>query len=685
MTQPTPYRRGYDFSDAGGAQPPGGPLDGELDALARTTREILRNLALLQRDDTGLRNGIVGIDALDNRVLGLLSGGTFSIAGTWTTATAYVAGAFFSDDEAIYLTMEAHTSTSIVSDLAAGLIVKVLQNEQGERLRDDFTGDGVQTAFTLSQSPARPSDVEVYVEGLLVSADDYAQTGTTVTFDVAPGNGDAISIFSITWATTPPIQTLVDAVGDRNAEITASTQFLEDVDGAGGAELIGLGNTNVSVVVPYTPQQENATVNGIANDYTAIHAAKVSAWAAGLRTLNFPDGVYAYGTKLELAKDHWGAQPLGENARLKFTGAGVAASLLGPTVDATYGCYKGKLGGENAFIIEGNAACTRLLEIDNYHHGFVNVDLKEGQLGVYIFDSINNASSAGAVLTHFKVRISQGNDGTFTTKPATGFYASEMYACKCELIIEHCGGGGNFGIYITNSAANRFYGTSEANATGGVLIASDSYRNTFDNFFCEENGTGFDFDVRGTYNRFLLCSAVSNSGSEISGDYNQVIGGEWKNLTITSAAAYTVLDGVNLLGTFTDNSTTTTIRNCRLEGVPIPDYAPVTGGALSLGTNISNYALTDSTYQAPAYFRLPNGLGEVLGTFAATGAISIGDTIATIPSGYRPAKRITFTGYNISTNAVMGITIDSSGNVVTRTAIANGNVFGFGSPQFPRA
>ncbi len=237
MTQPTPYRRGYDFSDAGGAQPPGGPLDNELDALARTTRDILRNMALLQRDDTALRNGIVGIDALDSRVLGLISGGTFSIAGAWATATSYPAGAFLTDDGAIYLVMEAHTSTSIVDDLAAGRIAKALQNEQGSRLRDDFTGNAVQTAFSLSQSPARPSDVEVYADGSLVPPGDYVQTGATVTFDVAPANGVAISIFSITWATAPPIQTLVDAVGDRNLEISAASQFLGEV-GIGGAALI---------------------------------------------------------------------------------------------------------------------------------------------------------------------------------------------------------------------------------------------------------------------------------------------------------------------------------------------------------------------------------------------------------------------------------------------------------------
>lgn len=237
MTQPTPYRRGYDFSDAGGAQPPGGPLDGELNNLALTTSQILRNLALLQRDDTGLRNGIVGIDALDSRVLGLISGGTFSIEGTWQTATAYPAGAFLTDDGAIYLVMEAHTSTSIVDDLAAGRIAKALQNEQGTRLRDDFIGNAVQTAYALSQTPARPSDVEVYVNGALVPPDEYIQTGATVTFDVAPANGAKISIFSITWATAPPIQTLVDAVGDRNTEISAATQFLDEV-GIGGAALV---------------------------------------------------------------------------------------------------------------------------------------------------------------------------------------------------------------------------------------------------------------------------------------------------------------------------------------------------------------------------------------------------------------------------------------------------------------
>ena len=293
MSQPKPYRRKYDFSDAGGAQPPGGPLDGELDDVGLTLSQVLRNLALIQRDDTALRNGIVGIDALDSRVLGLISGGTFSIAGTWATATVYPAGAFFSDDEAIYLTMEVHTSTSIVDDLAAGYIVKVLQNEQGTRLRDDFTGNGVQTAFTLTQSPARPSDVEVYVEGLLVPSDDYAQTGATVTFDVAPTNGDVISIFSITWATTPPIQTLIDAVGDRNAEISAATQFIEDVGLSGGSALVGTSRDNTvekeltwaRAAAPASINEFYDATNGAAAERMALEGALASGREVSFRGL----------------------------------------------------------------------------------------------------------------------------------------------------------------------------------------------------------------------------------------------------------------------------------------------------------------------------------------------------------------------------------------------------------------
>lgn len=477
----------------------------------------------------------------------------------------------------------------------------------------------------------------------------------------------------------------VDNTSDADKPISTATQTALDAFGLPtGVTMVGIGQTTLATITPPTPQASGAVANGIVNDYTALVAARDACWANNLATLAVPDGVYAIGSTLELAKDHWACIPMGENASFKHTGSGVAISLSGPSDDPSVGTYRGTLGGDKPFVIEGNANTTRLLDIDNFHQGSVNVDLKNGQVGVYIHDSVGGAPNAGAVLTSFKVRVSQGNDGPFTTTPATGFYATKMYACRCDLLIEHCGGSGNFGVYIGTSAANVFYGTSEGNASGGVLISSDSYRNTFIGFFCEFNGTGYDWDIRGDHNRLINCTGVASAGSEISGDYNVLEGGKFEDLTITNAAAYTVLDGVDLIGSFTDNSTTTTIRNCRLDGTPIPDKAPRPGGALTMGTNIADYSLTDPSYQACAYWRLPDGVGQIAGTFNATGAISIGDTIATIPAGYRPAARVMFAAVNYSANSIIGLTIDSSGNVQTRTAISSGNVFGALCPPFAR-
>lgn len=68
MTQPTRYDRGYSFTDFSGTNPllqqPGPRIDAELDAIELTTDQICDNLALIQRDDGKLRNGIVTRDAL---------------------------------------------------------------------------------------------------------------------------------------------------------------------------------------------------------------------------------------------------------------------------------------------------------------------------------------------------------------------------------------------------------------------------------------------------------------------------------------------------------------------------------------------------------------------------------------------------------------------------------------------
>lgn len=470
----------------------------------------------------------------------------------------------------------------------------------------------------------------------------------------------------------------VDNTSDADKPISTATQTALDAFGLPtGATMVGVGQTTVATITPPTPQASGAVANGIVNDYAALVAARDAAWSANLKTMTWPDGVYRFGTTLELAKDHWTTAPLGDNVKLKYTGSAIAVSLDGETVHPVYGCYKGVFGAQYGFVIEGSATCTKLLEIANFYQGSINADLREGLMGLSVADNIGN--NVGAVLVDIKLRISQGNDGPFTTKPLVGMNAVKMFACQCDLTIEHCVDG----LKLIGSAANTFYGVVEGNTGSGINVDSGSYRNTFISVFCESN-VGRDWDIAGNSNILINCTGVDSGGNRITGDYTLIQGGKFEGLTIDASAAFTVLDGVEITGTFTDNSTTTTIRNCTLGGVVMTDKAPLTRAALTMGTNISDYSVSDPTFAACRGFRTPDGLGQISASLAAGAAIAIGDTIALVPAGFRPATRVMFAGVNVSTNAAVGLTLDSAGNLQTRTAIASGNVVGVLSPSFER-
>lgn len=129
MTQPTPYERGYSFTDfASGSpssQPPGVKLDAEYDAIAETLAGVRASLAAIQRDDGRLGNGSVGVDQLSDDARALLVSGSVSIRGAWLTLTAYLPGDLVSDNGVIYLVMVAHVADELTVDTAAGRIVSI--------------------------------------------------------------------------------------------------------------------------------------------------------------------------------------------------------------------------------------------------------------------------------------------------------------------------------------------------------------------------------------------------------------------------------------------------------------------------------------------------------------------------------------------------------------------------------
>lgn len=123
MAQPTPYTRQYDLENDASDNPlqpiPGAHLDQEFDAVKVTLDKTLENLALIQRDDGALTNGIVTVATLSADVKALMAAGE-QIEGPWLTATAYGVGDVVSQSSLAYFCLVAHTSGTFATDLAAG-------------------------------------------------------------------------------------------------------------------------------------------------------------------------------------------------------------------------------------------------------------------------------------------------------------------------------------------------------------------------------------------------------------------------------------------------------------------------------------------------------------------------------------------------------------------------------------
>lgn len=119
MSQPPAFNRSFSFTNFQAASPttppPGSALDGELNNAKRTLDAVLRNLALIQRDDGAIANASVGFDQLKTEVpLG------FNVPVVWTTATAYTANSStVFNGSGYYRCLVTHTSGTFATDLAA--------------------------------------------------------------------------------------------------------------------------------------------------------------------------------------------------------------------------------------------------------------------------------------------------------------------------------------------------------------------------------------------------------------------------------------------------------------------------------------------------------------------------------------------------------------------------------------
>lgn len=152
MAQPTTYLRQYNFENYQAASPsdplPGDEVDNEFNTVKQTLDEVLANLALIQRDDGELANGVVTRDSLSAEVtIG------FEAPTTWVTGTAYSEGDTVFTSSSFYICETDHTSGTFAVDLAASKWVLIA----------DFTGIALDIHGTTEVTiPANADEAIIY-------------------------------------------------------------------------------------------------------------------------------------------------------------------------------------------------------------------------------------------------------------------------------------------------------------------------------------------------------------------------------------------------------------------------------------------------------------------------------------------------------------------------------------------
>lgn len=166
--QPPPFVPNVDFTQeeadgvSGRSTVRTAPLDGLFAALQTTLDAILANLALLQRDDGALLDGITSIASLSSEVLDLIASGAFTVKGPWLTATPYAKGDIVSQGGVAYLCFIAHTSGTFATDLANGdwIAMTVTNTATGTSFSptSNIAATNVQAAIVEVDSELRPLD-----------------------------------------------------------------------------------------------------------------------------------------------------------------------------------------------------------------------------------------------------------------------------------------------------------------------------------------------------------------------------------------------------------------------------------------------------------------------------------------------------------------------------------------------
>jgi hypothetical protein len=255
----------------------------------------------------------------DGSSFGGNAGLTFNKTTTTLTTNNFVASSTANLGAVGNITITGGTANYVLSTNGSGVLSWVAQSSGGSTAItvDNFTGNGVQTTFTLSTTPTSINQVSVNYNGTSLLRSSYSLSSANVTFGSAPANGSLLEI------------TTLQGTSAGTGTFTTRTYT---GDGSTTTYTVTSGTTVSSVLVSLSGVLQvpttDYTISGTTLTFTTAPPSSVDIQIRELGVV-----VASGGSALTIKED--GSNLTTAATSIDFVGAGITATNVGSAVTVT--------------------------------------------------------------------------------------------------------------------------------------------------------------------------------------------------------------------------------------------------------------------------------------------------------------------------------------------------------------
>jgi hypothetical protein len=206
-------------------------------------------------------NGNITLSAVGNANIMTVTGTGANIVGTLSVSGTTNLGAVGN------VTITGGSNGYLLSTNGSGGLSWVAQSSSNIVL-DTFTGNGVQTVFTLTNSPTSEDYTIINIDGVSQLHSAYTVANANVTLSSAPANGAAIEVMTFNLgggagSNASSGYTYVEATGNTTA--SPNTKYI-----------VNTNTANLTITLPSTPSfgDEVGIIDGTGN--ASVHAITIS-------------------------------------------------------------------------------------------------------------------------------------------------------------------------------------------------------------------------------------------------------------------------------------------------------------------------------------------------------------------------------------------------------------------------